>query len=578
MPLRRARILAAVATVTALLAAPPQAFAAAGLSGSYLAATQADMSNDYVSAADYYGRALALDPGNLGLMQNAAVARVAENDVAGATPLAKELLEKAPGSPIALLVVLADDLANGDFDAAEAALGKTGPDANPLFVGLLSGWLAVGKDDFTEAQARFDAMNQNEALAAYGQYHKALALALAGDFVSAEAIFAGGANGPLHLGRAAIAAHAQTLAQIDRVDDAVAVIDEALAEGYPSTALIELRDQLAAGEEVPFTQITRAQDGAAEVFLTMAEGLGSADSDRLAIVYARLAKHIRPDLIEASLVAAEALARQGRFDLATAALAEVPADSPWHVTAEIRRAETQRAAGDAAAGIATLQALAASHGDSLEVQAALADQLRMAERYADAAAAYSAAIGIVGTPQPPHWGLYYSRAISYERAGDWTKAETDFREALALQPGQPSVQNYLGYSLVEQGRNLDEALALIEQAVAGQPDDGYITDSLGWVLYRLGRYEEALPHMLRAVELEPVDPIINDHLGDVLWKVGRKREAEFQWRRALSFGPAPDLDMDRLRTKLAVGLEAAGPDKQAAPPPPPPANDDPQDG
>jgi Flp pilus assembly protein TadD len=125
------------------------------------------------------------------------------------------------------------------------------------------------------------------------------------------------------------------------------------------------------------------------------------------------------------------------------------------------------------------------------------------------------------------------------------------------------VLNYLGYSLVEQKRDLDEALDMIERAVAGQPDDGYITDSLGWVLYRLERYEEALPHMLRAVELEPVDPIINDHLGDVLWKVGRKREAEFQWRRALSFGPADDLDMERVRRKLEVGLDAVYADEQA---------------
>ncbi len=166
-------------------------------------------------------------------------------------------------------------------------------------------------------------------------------------------------------------------------------------------------------------------------------------------------------------------------------------------------------------------------------------------------------------------------AISYEPAGEWAKAEADFREALILQPGQPMVQNYLGYSLVEQRGNLDEALGLIEAAVSGEPDNGYITDSLGWVLYRLGRYDEAVPHMLRAVELEPVDPVINDHLGDVLWKVGRKREAEFQWRRALSFGPAPDLDMDRLRAKLSGGLEAVGPEART---PPPAATDGPQDG
>jgi tetratricopeptide (TPR) repeat protein len=547
-----------------LAAAAPAAAAATGLPGAYLAAIQADMRDDYAAAAEYYRRALALDPDNAVIIQNAAVARMAIGDVGGARDLAERLSEATPGSPIALLVLLADALARDDFDAAEAVLAARGPDANPLLVGLIEGWIAAGRDDFTEAQARFDAMNANEALAAYGQYHKALALALAGDFVSAAEIFAGGDEGPLHLSRAALVAHAQTLAQIDRTNEAIALIDTATAGGFAEAALLDLRARLAAGEEVPFTQVTRARDGAAEAFLIMAEGLNTSDSGRLALIYARLAAHVRPDLVEAALVAAEALGRQGRFELASEALDAVPDDSAWRPTAEIRRAGMQRDAGDAAAAIETLAALAAARPELLDAQAALGDHLRAAERYAEAAEAYGRAIALAGPPQPAHWTLFYSRAIAHERAGAWPEAEADFREALELEPDQPSVLNYLGYSLVEQRRDLDEALGMIEAAVAGQPNDGYITDSLGWVLYRLGRYEEALPHMLRAVELEPVDPIINDHLGDVLWKVGRKREAEFQWKRALSFGPAADLDMDRVRRKLEVGLDAVLGDEQAA--------------
>ena len=112
--------------------------------------------------------------------------------------------------------------------------------------------------------------------------------------------------------------------------------------------------------------------------------------------------------------------------------------------------------------------------------------------------------------------------------------------------------------MIEVESALGDALRADEkfaEAAKAQPEDGYITDSLGWVFYRLGRYDEAVKPMLRAVELTPDDPVINDHLGDVLWMVGRKREAEFQWRRALSFGPADDLDMDRIRKKLDVGLD-----------------------
>ena len=144
----------------------------------------------------------------------------------------------------------------------------------------------------------------------------------------------------------------------------------------------------------------------------------------------------------------------------------------------------------------------------------------------------------------------------HERRGDWDQAEADFRNALKLNPDQPLVLNYLGYSLVEFGLKLPEAQAMIERAVASRPNDGYITDSLGWVLYRLGKFDEAVDPMERAVQLVSNDPIINDHLGDVYWMVGRKREAEFQWRRALSFKPE-EKDAERIRLKLDLGLDTA---------------------
>jgi len=174
-------------------------------------------------------------------------------------------------------------------------------------------------------------------------------------------------------------------------------------------------------------------------------------------------------------------------------------------------------------------------------------------------AAYDRALGAFERPDPAQWFLYYARGISKERLDDWPAAEADFREALELNPDQPQVLNYLGYSLVEHQQNLDEALAMIERAVAAQPQAGYIVDSLGWALYRLGRYDEAVGHMERAAELMAVDPVVNDHLGDVYWAVGRHTEARFQWQRALSFvdweEASEELDPDRIRRKLEVGLD-----------------------
>lgn len=581
MPRTITRLLLAASLVALSLPA-----AASSLSGAYLAASQADVRDDYAEAAVYYDQVLALDPANVGILTNALVAHVALGDFAVARPLADRLEAAEPGNQAATLVRLADTLAQGDFTAAQAILDKAGDTLNPLLGALLAGWVDVGREDFDAARATFDGMNETDAFLAYGQYHKALALAFAGDFVGAEAIMsgatavlpadaqgaggqsepAGGAAGaggdaapaqptPLHLNRSSIVAHAEILAQIGREADAVEVIDDALAGGVPDAPLLALRARLAAGEDVAFDVVTRARDGAAEAFLTLADALGTSESQRVALLHSRLAAHIRPDLVEANLFSADILEEEGQYALATAALATVPESSPWYVTAQIRRAGTQRSAGDPDAGIETLAALAAANPGQIEVQSGFGDALRMAERYPEAVAAYDAAIKLVPEPMEVHWPLFYTRGIANERAGNWPAAEADFREALKLEPGQPLVLNYLGYSMVEKHEDLDEALAMIQQASKQQPDDGYITDSVGWVLYRLGRYQEAVKPMLRAVELTPDDPVINDHLGDVLWMVGRKREAEFQWRRALSFGPSDDLDMDRVRKKLDIGLD-----------------------
>lgn len=554
--------LARSAALAALLGAAALPAGAESLSGSYLAASQADFRNDHAAAAAFYDTALALDPSNVRLLTNAIVARIGMADFETARPLADRLEEADPNNQVATLVRLGDTLASGEFDTAGAILESARSTMNPLLGGLLSGWIEVGMEDFTGAQANFDAMRGNDALVAYGQYHKALALALAGDFVSAAEIMAGGVQGPLHLNRSSVVAHAQILAQLGREADAIAVIDGTMSQGQPDAPLLDLRTRLAMGEEVPFDQVRNARDGAAEVFLTLADALNTAETERVALVHSRLAQQTRPGLPEARLLSSQILEMEGQYDLAARALADVPEESPWYVTTQIRRAATQRASGDAEAGIATLTALAGTHGDMIEVESELGDALRSEERFAEAAEAYTRAIELAGEPRAPHWVLFYTRGISHERAGDWPKAEADFRQALALEPDQPLVLNYLGYSMVEKRKNLDEALAMIEKAASEQPDDGYITDSLGWVLFRLGRYEEAVAPMLRAVELTPDDPVINDHLGDVLWEVGRRREAQFQWRRALSFGPADELDMDRIRRKLANGLDQVQAEEQ----------------
>jgi len=149
----------------------------------------------------------------------------------------------------------------------------------------------------------------------------------------------------------------------------------------------------------------------------------------------------------------------------------------------------------------------------------------------------------------------YARGISLEQTKQWPRAEADFLKALEFRPDQPYVLNYLGYSWVDQGLNLDKARGMIKKAVSLRPNDGYIVDSLGWAHYRLGEYADAVRELERAAELRPEDPVINDHLGDAYWRVGRQTEARFQWLRALGLEPKPGLAAI-LKEKIKSGLKA----------------------
>ena len=215
------------------------------------------------------------------------------------------------------------------------------------------------------------------------------------------------------------------------------------------------------------------------------------------------------------------------------------------------------------------QALTAAHPDLASGWIALGDILRQAENYADAIPAYDKALTLIPADSADaRWFPLYARGIAEERSGDFAAAEADMRAALKIQPDQAAVLNYLGYSFVDRGVNLAEAMEMIEKAAALRPDDGYIQDSLAWGYYRLGRYAEAVAPMERAAESMGDDPLINDHLGDIYWMVGRQREAEVQWRRALSLANDPatdltDLDLDRLRAKLERGLDAVLADDKA---------------
>lgn len=548
--------------VAAVALAPIQAARADVNSGAYLAGRAASFESDYEAAALYYTRALVRDASNLTLMENAITAYLGLGDVEAALPIARRLMQSGGNNQIANLVLVANNTAKEDWAQIIENL-DAGQSVGPLYDGLVRAWALVGMGRMTDALEQFDVVAEGRGVQDFGLYHKALALASVGDFEGANTIFSGAGGQPLGLTRRGVLAHVHVLSQLERHDDALELLTSVFGTAV-DPEFLQLRARLEAKETIPFDTITTAVDGVAEVHYSIAGALSGEASDGYTLIYSRLASYLRPGHIDALLLSAGILEQLEQFELATAVYDKVPRDDPSYHAAELGRANTLERSGREDAAIEVLTQLAESHGHLPAVHIALGDTLRQMERFGEAIPPYARALDLLGEPAANHWVIYFSRGIANEREGNWPAAEADFRKALELQPDQPQVLNYLGYSYVEMEENLDEALSMIERAVAGQPNSGYITDSLGWVLYRMGRYDEAVGHMERAVELLPIDPIINDHLGDVYWAVGRKREAEFQWLRALSFDPEED-EAERIRQKLELGLDQVLMDEGAEP-------------
>lgn len=546
-------ILTALALTSALVFGPALAQEDED-SGAYLAARVAESQNDFRAAAAWYGKAILSDEGNPRLLEGAILAELGLGDFSLATEAAKRL--KALGgepSQLGEFALLAEEAQREDYTALLDAASK-GRTLGQLVDDLVVAWARVGDGKMSEALAAFDAVTATKGLEAFGYYHKALALASVGDFEGADEILSGRAAGPIFVMRRGVFAHAQILSQLERNTDALALLDRSFGTD-PDPIIDAVRVRLAAGEPIPFDTVKTARDGIAEVFFSVSTALNGDADPVYTLLHTRVATHLRPDHPDALLLTADVLEVLGQHDLAVETYSIFKPDDPEFVTAEIGRAGALQAQDKTDAALETLQTLARSNGNLVSVQFALGDILRIEERFDEAEVAYTAAIDLVVEITPDEWILYFYRGISHEQSKDWAAAETDFRAALKLNPSQPQVLNYLGYGLVDRGEKLDEALGMIERAVAADPQKGYIIDSLAWAYFRLGRYDDALEPMEKASVLEPVDPVVTDHLGDVYWMVGRKLEARFQWRRALSFEPT-EKDALRIRSKLEIGLDA----------------------
>ncbi len=527
--------------------------------GPYFAGVMAGHRGDAATAADYLlelaGRISPVQE----VLDPALRSAISAGRVEEALPIAYELVSLDPeGSEAAVLLLMTDAARVEDWEQARERLDLLSDrDLSGTRRRLLTAWVVLALEGVEAALEELEPLSKRRGLATLHALHEALLMDVAGKPEAGEAYqrVLEASNPPS--GRSVMLV-SNYMARNGRLEEAKNLVREQLEAGRGNATLGVILDELESGQEHP-PIVDDARAGLSEVFLQIGAALAEEGPGELALQEARMAGYAKPGNTAARLLLGEVLSRLERHDEAVSSYESLLEDSRHGAVAALARADALAAAERVEEALIAYEEIAAVREDDPEPALRMGNLLRWERRFPESVTAYDRAVARTETTRERDWLLFYFRGISNERSGNWDAAEADFLKALELRPEQPQVLNYLGYSWVEQHKNLEEARAMLERAVELRPRDGYIVDSLGWALYRLGDFVEAVVQLERAVELEPGQAVINDHLGDAYWRVGRKREARVQWQRTLSLGDDPDVDPDDVERKLSEGL----PEQQA---------------
>jgi tetratricopeptide (TPR) repeat protein len=523
--------------------------------GGYLAGRVAHGQHETDAAAIFYKGALAKDPQNEILLEQSQFMDVAEGRIAEAIDMSRRLLTLHTSHRIGGLVLGADAAKHGRFEEAGesfklAAFGLVGELTSTLAVA----WTKFALGDVDGALSQIDGLKQAEWAQFYLRYHKALISDLAGRHQEAGRLYERAFRGEQRLVRLTLAYAQHALARGDRKLARTIVADHARRlTGTLHPYVAALSDTINSGGDMPLL-VTNPTDGLSEVFLGLGEALTSKGGGiGLGTVYFQLALHLAPSSPFALTALASVYETTKRYESAIRTYDRIPPGTPTQMSIEVRKALLLNQLNRLDEAKALLERIASESKTDIRALDALGNIMQSRKRFDEAIGYYDRVIERIETPSKEHWSLFFARGTSYERIKNWPKAEADLQRALRLSPDQASVLNYLGYSWVDQDKNLRQGMEHIRKAVRLRPDDGHIVDSLGWAHYRLGNYKEAVRYLERAVEIMPYDPILNDHLGDAYWRAGRRREARFQWSQALTLSPEAD-DAKKIQAKMVSGL------------------------
>ena len=527
------------------------------MTGAYLASRAAIYQGDMISRADFLSQALGTTPDDKTLLSETHNALLYVGRVREAVQMARRLLAQGSNTEISSVTLLVDALKADDAERVSEAFGLFAEEGSSgHLVPLVRAWLAAKGGDYSLALDSIGPPSKGDGFDPVRAYHIALITDLAGDPVAAEKAFNVAWEPQVDVTWETARAYGGFLERYGRWDRAHDVYQRYM-DANPANLWFEAELERSLQGGKPPAPI-HADLAIIDAFAAVARKLAAERRANGALALLNQAAYLAPDDDRTRFMIGEILARQGRYPESAEAYGLVSGQSPMFWSARLERARSLHGMGFTDEAVALLRTMSGERSKSAGPFIAIGDIMRSHRRWNEAVEAYDNALGRLDDTARIRPDVLFDLGAVLEVSGNWDRAERAFIDSLKTRPDDPYALNYLGYSWADRDEHLVEALDLIERAAKQAPDDGMIIDSLGWVLYRLQRYEDAVAQLERATELEPLEPVIIDHLGDAYWMAGRRYEARFQWRRVLSLEPDDDPLIDTVRHKLQSGLDESG--------------------
>ena len=353
---------------------------------------------------------------------------------------------------------------------------------------------------------------------------------------------------------------ANYLNKIGKKNKAILFIDNSI-DLYPKNLMInQFREDILSAKKNSFADsfdCQKIQNVIAEIFYITANALSSQSQYALSNFYINLAKYLNPNFTSFETLYAENFFRTGNYNKAQKIYEKIKnKGSVYSWYASKQKAATLFEVREKVDAVSYLEEEFKNiKNPKINEIYEYASFLKNNKKYKEAALFYTKVLENIDSEHFLYAEASDGRGIAYERTGRWEKAELDFLNSLKASPDQAYVMNYLAYSWIEKGINIEKSLKMLEKANELKKNDGYIIDSLGWALFKLKRYKESKDYLQEALSLMPFDPTINDHFADSLWMNSQKVQARYYWNTVLKLDKVEKKLKNSILDKLIFGLQ-----------------------